>query len=87
MPVPGHLARPSATARIAESQLLMSLRRFTSKSIDRKRGTISVTRTVAFAVPRLAAFLGGLLLLLPWMATRLIAYTVALFGDFTKYAR
>jgi len=39
------------------------------------------------AVPRLAAFLFGLLLLLPWMTTKLIAYTTALFGDFSRYAR
>lgn len=39
------------------------------------------------AVPRLAAFLFGLLLLLPWMTTKLIAYTIALLGDFGRYAR
>ena len=39
------------------------------------------------AVPRLAAFLFGLLLLLPWMTTKLMAYTTALFGDFSRYAR
>jgi flagellar biosynthesis protein FliQ len=39
------------------------------------------------AVPRLAAFLFGLLVLLPWMTTKLIAYTTALFGDFARYAR
>lgn len=39
------------------------------------------------AVPRLAAFLFGLLILLPWMTTKLMAYTTALFGDFSRYAR
>jgi flagellar biosynthetic protein FliQ len=39
------------------------------------------------AVPRLTAFLFGLLLLLPWMTTKLITYTIALFGDFSRYAR
>lgn len=39
------------------------------------------------AVPRLAAFLFGLLVLLPWMTTKLISYTAALFGDFARYAR
>lgn len=38
-------------------------------------------------VPRLAAFLFGLLLLMPWMLNRLITYTVALFGDLGRYAR
>lgn len=39
------------------------------------------------AVPRLIAFLVGLLLLLPWMTSRLISFTTALFGDFGRYAR
>jgi len=39
------------------------------------------------AAPRLAAFLFGLLLLLPWMMTKLISYTTTLFGDFSRYAR
>ncbi len=38
-------------------------------------------------VPRLAAFLGGILLLLPWMLTKLITYTISIFGDFQRYAR
>jgi flagellar biosynthesis protein FliQ len=39
------------------------------------------------AVPRLAAFLGGLLLLMPWMFKKSMGYTVALFSDFSRYAR
>jgi flagellar biosynthetic protein FliQ len=38
-------------------------------------------------VPRLAAFLIGLIFLLPWMLSRMIGYTAALFGDFGRYAR
>lgn len=38
-------------------------------------------------VPRLAAFLAGILLLLPWMLTKLISYTLSIFGDFQRYAR
>ena len=38
-------------------------------------------------IPRLAAFLIGFLILLPWMANRLMSYTVALFGDMTRHAR
>ena len=36
---------------------------------------------------RLLAFLAGLLFLLPWMLQRTMGYTIALFGDFTRYAR
>lgn len=38
------------------------------------------------AVPRLGAFLLGFLLLLPWMTAKIISYTTALFGDFSRYA-
>ena len=38
-------------------------------------------------VPRLGAFLLGLVLLLPWMLGRLVTYTLHLFGDFSRYAR
>ena len=39
------------------------------------------------SVPRLAAFLGGLIVLLPWMLMKLTAYATALFGDLSRYAR
>ena len=37
--------------------------------------------------PRLAAFLAGLMLLLPWMLSRAMSYTTALFGDLGRYGR
>ena len=36
-------------------------------------------------IPRLVAFLLGLLLLLPWMLERSIGYTMAVLGDFSRY--
>jgi flagellar biosynthetic protein FliQ len=39
------------------------------------------------AVPRLAAFFFGLLILLPWMTTKLMTYATSVFGDFSRYAR
>jgi flagellar biosynthetic protein FliQ len=47
----------------------------------------SIQDTSFGAVPRLAAFLFGLLLLLPWMTAKLVAYTTALLGNFAPYAR
>ena len=38
-------------------------------------------------VPRLLAFLIAILLLLPWMLQRSMAYTISLLGDMTRYAR
>jgi flagellar biosynthetic protein FliQ len=37
------------------------------------------------AVPRLSAFLVVLAIAMPWMLTRLISYTVALFGDLGRF--
>lgn len=37
-------------------------------------------------VPRLTAFLAALVLAMPWMLTRLIAYTATLFGDFSRFS-
>src|ERR1700752_1218739 len=42
----------------------------------------SIQDTSFGAVPRLTAFLLGVLLMLPWMTSRLLAYTTALLGDF-----
>jgi flagellar biosynthesis protein FliQ len=38
------------------------------------------------AVPRLTAFLCALLLTMPWMLSRIMSYTTALFGDFGRFA-
>jgi flagellar biosynthetic protein FliQ len=38
------------------------------------------------AVPRLLAFLVALLLAMPWMLTKLMAYTTTLFGDLGRFA-
>jgi flagellar biosynthetic protein FliQ len=38
-------------------------------------------------VPRLAAFLVGMLLFLPWMLIQITTYTTNLFGDLGRYAR
>jgi flagellar biosynthetic protein FliQ len=38
-------------------------------------------------IPRLLAFLGGLLLLLPWLIERGVGYAVLLLGNLGRYAR
>ena len=37
-------------------------------------------------IPRLGAFLAGILLLLPWMTERLVSYTLALYSNLGRYA-
>jgi flagellar biosynthetic protein FliQ len=47
----------------------------------------SIQDNAVSSIPRLTAFLLGLLLLLPWMLQKLVAYTTALLGNLGRYAR
>ena len=47
----------------------------------------SMQDTAFNTVPRLIAFLAAILLLLPWMLQRTVAYAAMLFGDLGRYAR
>lgn len=47
----------------------------------------SIQDTTVGTVPRLAAFLAGILFLLPWMLQKSMSYTVSLLGDLGRYAR
>jgi flagellar biosynthetic protein FliQ len=38
-------------------------------------------------IPRLVAFLAGLLFLMPWMLQRMMNYTISILGDLGRYAR
>ena len=46
----------------------------------------SMQDTAFSTVPRLIAFLAAILLLLPWMLQRIIAYAATVFGDLGRYA-
>jgi flagellar biosynthesis protein FliQ len=37
-------------------------------------------------VPRLTAFMAALVVAMPWMLAKLIAYTIGLFGDLGRFA-
>ena len=47
----------------------------------------SIQDNAVSSIPRLTAFLVGLLLLLPWMLQKLMAYTTTLFGNLGRYAQ
>ncbi len=47
----------------------------------------SIQDNAVSSIPRLTAFLAGLVLLLPWMLQKMMAYSVALFGNLARYAR
>ena len=38
-------------------------------------------------VPRLLAFLAGIIILLPWMMMKIMAYTIGILGDLPRFAR
>jgi flagellar biosynthetic protein FliQ len=47
----------------------------------------SMQDSAVSTVPRLAAFLIGFVLLMPWMLNRLMTYTTSLLGDLGRYAK
>ena len=47
----------------------------------------SIQDSAFSTVPRLIAFLGGIVLLLPWMVMKMMAYTIGILGDLHRYAR
>ena len=47
----------------------------------------SIQDNAVSSIPRLAAFLVGMLLLLPWMLQKSMAYTVGILGDLGRYGR
>ncbi len=47
----------------------------------------SIQDTGFSTIPRLIAFLFGIVLLMPWMLQKMTGYTVAVLGDLGRYAR
>jgi flagellar biosynthetic protein FliQ len=47
----------------------------------------SIQDSAFSTVPRLVAFLVGIMLLLPWMLMRLMAFTTSIIGDLPRFAR
>jgi flagellar biosynthesis protein FliQ len=39
------------------------------------------------AIPRLIAFLGGALLMMPWMVHKAMSYTIGILGNLSSYGR
>jgi len=46
----------------------------------------SIQDNAVSSIPRLTAFLAAILLLLPWMLQKMMAYTTGLLGNFSRYA-
>ena len=46
----------------------------------------SIQDSAFSTVPRLVAFLAGIIILLPWMLMKLMAYTTSVLGDLPRFA-
>jgi flagellar biosynthesis protein FliQ len=46
----------------------------------------SIQDNAVSSIPRLTAFLAAILLLLPWMLQKMMAYTIGILGNFSRYA-
>ena len=47
----------------------------------------SIQDTAFNSIPRLMAFLGGSLLLMPWIIHKSMSYTIDILGNLSRYAR
>ena len=47
----------------------------------------SIQDNAVSSIPRLTAFLAAILLLLPWMLQKMMAYAAAILGNLGRYAR
>lgn len=46
----------------------------------------SIQDSAVSTVPRLAAFMVGILIFMPWMLMKLMAYTIGILGDLSRFA-
>jgi flagellar biosynthetic protein FliQ len=47
----------------------------------------SIQDTSFNSIPRLIAFLGGCLVMMPWMVHKSMSYTIDILGNLSRYAR
>lgn len=66
---------------------LLAIGFITGVAISLVQIATSIQDNAVSSIPRLVAFLAGLLLLLPWMLDRAMTYTTGLLGEFGRYAR
>jgi flagellar biosynthetic protein FliQ len=60
---------------------------FRSIAISLLQITTSIQDAAFSTVPRLAAFLAGLLILMPWMFEHMASYAASILGNLGRYAR
>jgi flagellar biosynthetic protein FliQ len=81
------IVRETLTATLWISAPLLILGFIIGIAVSLIQIVTSIQDSAFSAVPRLAAFLAGLILFLPWMLSRLMSFTAAILGDVGRFAR
>ena len=81
-----HLIRQTLIATFWLSAPLLAIGLAAGIIISLLQIVTSIQDTAFSTVPRLVAFLVGLILLLPWMLMKMMAFTVMILGDLPRFA-
>jgi flagellar biosynthesis protein FliQ len=65
---------------------LLAIGFFAGIAISIAQIATSIQDNAVSSIPRLTAFLAAILLLLPWMLQKMMAYTIGILGNFSRYA-
>jgi len=81
-----HLIRQTLIATFWLSAPLLAIGLVAGIIISLLQIVTSIQDTAFSTTPRLAAFLVGIILLLPWMLMKMMAFTTAILGDLSRFA-
>ena len=82
-----HLIRQTLIATFWLSAPLLAIGLIAGVVMSLIQIVTSIQDTAFSTVPRLVAFLVGIMLLLPWMLMRLMAFATSIVGDLPRFAR
>ena len=82
-----HLIRQTLIATFWLSAPLLAIGLIAGVVMSLIQIVTSIQDTAFSTVPRLVAFLVGIMLLLPWMLMQLMAFTTSIVGDLPRFAR
>jgi len=81
-----HLVRQTLIATFWLSAPLLAIGLVAGVIISLLQIVTSIQDTAFSTVPRLVAFFVGLILLLPWMLMKMMAFTIDILGDLARFA-
>ena len=82
-----HLIRETLIATFWLSAPLLAIGLIAGVVMSLIQIVTSIQDTAFSTVPRLVAFLVGIMLLLPWMLIKLMAFTTGIIGNLPRFAR